>query len=243
MKIIPTQILASLLAAAPALTDAWAFNTGGPFSVMTPMVVTPSSRARYYLKRSRGNCIGNSAGPGPSSSSCISNLSDLASRTSPRYEITDDDEKFLVAIDVPGVKADGIQINLEEDGQVLSIAGQRESTTGSIDSTSRFTSRFAQKFYLDPTVDIDNFTANLKNGVLVVTAPKDMKRIEMNIRSIPITTTDEVIAEEEEEEEAVDVPQNDAEDTIKAEAEAEEDEGEGDADHDEGGESIEIEGE
>jgi hypothetical protein len=40
---------------------------------------------------------------------------------------------------------------------------------------------------LDPAVDSDRFTANLKDGVLIVSAPKDMKRIEQNVRKIPIT--------------------------------------------------------
>ena len=43
-------------------------------------------------------------------------------------------------------------------------------------------------FSLDPSVDVDQLSANLNNGVLSVTAPKDLKRIEAGVRKIPITT-------------------------------------------------------
>jgi len=108
-------------------------------------------------------------------------------QTSPRYEITDNEERFQVAIDVPGVQAEDINISVEEDGQqVLSISGKREPTSPAAENDYRFTSRFAQRFYLDPTVDIDRFTAKLNNGVLVVTAPKNIMKIEENIRRIPV---------------------------------------------------------
>merc|ERR1712224_1191469 len=54
-----------------------------------------------------------------------------------------------------------------DDGQ-LTVQGKRVSASDS----SRFTSQFSQSFYLDPTVDVDNFKATLKNGVLVVSPRK-----------------------------------------------------------------------
>merc|ERR1712125_193025 len=54
--------------------------------------------------------------------------------------------------------------------------------------TSKFAYKFSNTFSLDPTVDVDRFTANLNNGVLVVSAPKDLAKLEKNIRRIPITS-------------------------------------------------------
>lgn len=102
---------------------------------------------------------------------------------SPRYEITDDEHKFQIAVDVPGVKMEDVNVSVEEAGSILTIAGHRESTS----DTYSFKSQFSQSFSLDPAVDSDKFTANLKDGVLIVSAPKDMKRIEQNVRKIPIT--------------------------------------------------------
>lgn len=102
--------------------------------------------------------------------------------SSPRYEITDDDNKFQVAVDVPGVKMEDIHVSLERDKSLLSISGTREASGESY----KFTSKFAQSFSLDPSVDTEDITANLKDGVLIVSAPKDMKRLEQSVQKIPI---------------------------------------------------------
>lgn len=112
--------------------------------------------------------------------------------SSNRYELIDNDEKFQLTVDVPGIKEEDLDIKLD-DGQ-LTVKGQRHSESES----SRFSSRFAQSFYLDPTVDVDKFTATLKNGVLVVTAPKDLGKLEENVRRIPITSLEDILAEEPE---------------------------------------------
>merc|ERR1719222_543067 len=107
-----------------------------------------------------------------------------------RYHLIDNDEKFQLTVDVPGVNEEDIEIKLD-DGQ-LTVAGQRLD----VSESSRFSSRFSQSFYLDPTVDVDKFTATLKNGVLVVSAPKDMSKLEENVRRIPITPLEDIIGEE-----------------------------------------------
>ena len=42
---------------------------------------------------------------------------------SPGYQIADDDEKFQVSVDVPGIKSEDLSINIEEDGKVLTLSG------------------------------------------------------------------------------------------------------------------------
>merc|ERR1712183_518394 len=101
---------------------------------------------------------------------------------SQRYELIDSNEKFELKVDVPGVKEEDIDIKLD-DGK-LTIEGQRMATS----ETSKFTSKFSKTFSLDPTVDVDQFSASLKNGVLIVSAPKDLAKLEENIRRIPITS-------------------------------------------------------
>jgi HSP20 family protein len=158
------------LATFPRTISAWCGGGGRPYaSVVRPVVVfspgaaTAEWRQRQFTRRGRGGGF---------------------TQSSPRYEITDNDSLFQVAVDVPGVSAKDISITLEDDGHVLSIKGVRQSKT---DSYS-FSTRFSQSFTVDPSVDVAKFTAKLENGVLIVAAPKDLKRIEDNIRSIPITT-------------------------------------------------------
>merc|ERR1711959_394861 len=68
-------------------------------------------------------------------------------------------------------------------GGRLTIQGQRVASSES----SRFASKFSKAFSLDQTVDVDKFTATLKNGVLTVSAPKDLGKLEENVRRIPVT--------------------------------------------------------
>ena len=115
---------------------------------------------------------------------------------SPKYEITDTDEKFELAVDVPGVKASDVNITLEHDGRVLAISGERAAKG----ENYSYSSKFYQSFSLDPNIITEKFDANLKDGVLVISAPKDLKKIEASTQHIPITE-----AAEEPKEEKIDV--------------------------------------
>eukprot|EP00536_Pseudo-nitzschia_multiseries_P006961 jgi/Psemu1/304491/fgenesh1_kg.155_\ len=99
-----------------------------------------------------------------------------------RYELIDNDEKFQLTVDVPGIKQDDIDIKLDEG--FITVEGHREATT----KNSRFSSKFAQTFSLDPAVDVKKITATLDNGVLVVAAPKEAAKLEEKPRRIPIQT-------------------------------------------------------
>ena len=86
-------------------------------------------------------------------------------------------------VDVPGVKPEDIHVTFENVGSVLSIRGSRSSA----DSSRSLTSQFSQRFSVDSSVDMEKLTASLANGVLAITAPKDLKQMEENIRKIPGT--------------------------------------------------------
>lgn len=113
----------------------------------------------------------------------------LPAKTSPKYEITDTDDRIQIVMDVPGVDKDSLDIALHHHGEysnnpVISISGHRESK----DEKSQFSYKFSQSFSLPANIDVDHFEADLTNGVLTVTAPKDLKRLEeANVRKIPIT--------------------------------------------------------
>mmetsp|Transcript_18028 Transcript_18028/g.27933 ORF Transcript_18028/g.27933 Transcript_18028/m.27933 type:complete len:231 (+) Transcript_18028:35-727(+) len=112
---------------------------------------------------------------------------------SPRYDLVDDDTKFQLSVDVPGIKMEDIDISLKDD--YLTVRGQRVAA----DDSSKLISKFSQNFSVDPAVEVDKFSATLNNGVLIVTAPKDMKRLEEAVRKISIrmgpSTEDAVVAE------------------------------------------------
>ena len=125
---------------------------------------------------------------------------DLASSSSPRYEVNDTDESFQVALDVPGVKQSDIDIIVEEN--VLTIKGERTIGMGGVTRKSTF----SKSFSLDSTVETDKITAQLNNGVLLVTAPKNVPVVET--RKIPImqvTEEDAVADEGESTEDVIDI--------------------------------------
>ena len=182
MKLTIPSLTAAALVASPSMADAWVCGPGGIYGLTSPMIIPTPNELRQLQKNvlRRQQHLANSMGP---------------KQNSLRYEITNTQEKFQVALDIPGVKKEDIDVRLIDDGAVLSIAGIRQAS----DETYSFSSKFAQNFSLDPTIDVDKFTASLKNGVLIVSAPREMKRIEDAIRKIPITELKEVSEEAEQE--------------------------------------------
>jgi HSP20 family protein len=162
MKIITPAVLA--LGSVPVYANAWSV---GPSYFSSQCSIPPSLAVNIMQRR---QALANRL------------LKDFKETQldSPRYELIDSDEKFQLSVDVPGVKVDDIDVSLE-DGY-LTVAGQRMTS----DDSSRFTSKFSQTFSLDPAVDVEQFSASLNDGVLVVMAPKDFKRVEESITKIPI---------------------------------------------------------
>jgi HSP20 family molecular chaperone IbpA len=138
--------------------------------------------------------------------------------STPRYEVNDSDEEFQVSMDVPGVKQSDIDINLEEN--VLTISGERQMGRGDVTRKSTF----SKSFTLDSTVEADKITAKLNNGVLLVTAPKDIPV--PDVKKIPIMQVedddeeDDVVADAEVESSDADADKNDESDADDKEKEA-----------------------
>jgi len=112
-------------------------------------------------------------------------------RSSPRSHIVNDDKQFKLEVEIPGVKMEDIDIGLKDN--ILTVSGHRESTS----ENCSFKSSFSQSYSMDPSVEVDKLSANLDTGVLVVTAPKDPKRIKPSIRKIPISGVPALPAVEE----------------------------------------------
>jgi len=167
------------LAAMPSAVSSW--SIGPSYYTTTPLrVIETTTPMERMLQKQR---------------MIAQRMFDQQSRPSHRYELIDNEEKFQLTVDVPGVNEEDIDIKLD-DGR-LTVKGQRVAASDS----SRFTSKFSQTFSLDPTVDVESFTATLNNGVLVVSAPKDLAKLEENVRKIHITPLEEILAEADQNEE------------------------------------------
>lgn len=99
---------------------------------------------------------------------------DLVSDTTPTYgglsgfDIKEEDGNYHISVDVPGVKASDMKVEIENDSKVLHIYGGRKVTKNGTTTETRFDKRFT----IGDNVDVEKLTANLENGVLMLTAPK-----------------------------------------------------------------------
>jgi HSP20 family protein len=92
----------------------------------------------------------------------------------PRVDIHEEDERFVVVADLPGVEGKDIEITAEKD--VLTIKGERraekKSSKDGFERVERASGSFLRRFTLPETADAEAIKATHVNGVLEVTIPK-----------------------------------------------------------------------
>ena len=92
----------------------------------------------------------------------------------PAVDIKEEAERFVIHADVPGVKADDIEITME-DG-ILTLRGARDTEAREDDNGCRRLERvrgqFFRRFTLPDTADAESIEASFTDGVLAVVIPK-----------------------------------------------------------------------
>lgn len=91
---------------------------------------------------------------------------------SPRVNITETKEGYLLEAEMPGVNKSGLEIALE--GNELTLIGRRQEEVQNLDLLYRESTRrdFRRVFVLDPTLDTAKIEAKIENGVLRLHLPK-----------------------------------------------------------------------
>ncbi len=84
----------------------------------------------------------------------------------PAVDVVEDEGKFELYADLPGVKQEDLDLQVEKD--VLTIRGERKLER----KGERVAGAFSRSFSLPKTVDAEKIVATLKDGVLTVTLPK-----------------------------------------------------------------------
>jgi HSP20 family protein len=105
--------------------------------------------------------------------------------SSPRYEVTENDKQFRLAVELPGVKEDNMKVELENEGRLLHLTFNKKEKT----ETSFKEFKFEKRFTLGKNLDTSKLTAHLSDGVLVLTAPKKEK-LPPTTQEIPIIRGD-----------------------------------------------------
>ncbi|MGB5179224.1 MAG: Hsp20/alpha crystallin family protein [Gammaproteobacteria bacterium] len=95
----------------------------------------------------------------------------------PAVDIQEDDNRYVLTADIPGVNRNDVEITLEEG--VLTVKGERKSETGVEEEAYRRRERihgtFLRQFNLPDTVDTANISAKAEDGVLKIAIPKQEK--------------------------------------------------------------------
>jgi len=116
-------------------------------------------------------------------------VAQAAQSFTPRIDVSESDEAYVVRADLPGVEEKDIQISLEEG--VLSIQGKVESEQEEERKGLRYAERvrgsFQRTIELPGELDATKVTASYKQGVLTVTLPK-LPAPKPQVRSIPISS-------------------------------------------------------
>jgi HSP20 family protein len=89
----------------------------------------------------------------------------------PLADLSENDNAYLVHVELPGVRKDQIDVQMQD--RELVISGEiKETGDGRRHRSTRRTGRFEYRTYLPGDVKADQVSAQLADGVLTVTVPK-----------------------------------------------------------------------
>jgi len=95
----------------------------------------------------------------------------------PAVDIREEDSRYLLTADIPGVDRKDVEITLEEG--VLTVKGERSTKTEVAEEGYRRRERtygtFMRQFTLPETVDTGSISATASDGVLEIEIPKQDK--------------------------------------------------------------------
>ena len=91
----------------------------------------------------------------------------------PSTSIENDEKELRLSLDLPGVKASDLKIDVDKN--ILQISGYRQHSSSSQGQAIRKRRRISYSVQLDDGIDVAKIKANLSDGVLVVSAPKQSK--------------------------------------------------------------------
>ncbi len=95
----------------------------------------------------------------------------------PAVDIKEEQDRFVLIADIPGVQPDDIDITMEND--ILTLKGERsyetEEERADYRRIERLRGTFYRRFSMPDTADADKIHAKFKNGVLEVVIPKQEK--------------------------------------------------------------------
>ncbi len=106
-----------------------------------------------------------------------------ASQWVPAVDIREDENAFVVLMDMPGVEPSEIEIAVENG--VLTLSGSREldhsETADGYNRMERASGKFLRRFTMPDDIDPEAVTARSHNGVLEISLPKSPQTLPRRI--------------------------------------------------------------
>ena len=106
----------------------------------------------------------------------------------PAVDVTEEEERFVLSADLPGIDEKDVEVTVHEG--VLVLSGKREQSAEKQAEGGHYRERrygsFCRQFRLGSKVDAEKIEASYKNGVLTVSIPK---KEEPKPRQIPVSTS------------------------------------------------------
>ena len=101
----------------------------------------------------------------------------------PKVDIRENEQEFEFLLELPGVRKEDLQIELEQD--VLYVSGERkvaeETKETNVHIMEQFYGSFHRSFHLPQGLDKENITAQCQDGILRLTIKKDEKAVKKQI--------------------------------------------------------------
>ncbi|BDY13181.1 Hsp20/alpha crystallin family protein [Hydrogenimonas cancrithermarum] len=107
----------------------------------------------------------------------------------PSVNTREDENAYVVEVDLPGVKKEDIKVNIDPEKRTLTISGERkfkeEVKKEDYYKIESSYGKFMRTFSLPENVDVENIDAKTEEGVLHITLPK-VKKEEKEVKEIPV---------------------------------------------------------
>ena len=103
----------------------------------------------------------------------------------PLADVHSDDEKFTIEVELPGIKAEDVDISVHEGS--LTIRGERkyEKKGNDCERLERYYGSFVRSYSLPKSVDVDKIEAKSVDGVLTITVPKQEWTLPRKVKVLP----------------------------------------------------------
>ena len=137
---------------------------------MRTSIYDPYSTIRRLQDEMNRAFGGHASGPDEAEAGSIS-------QWTPAVDIHEEDDRFVITADVPGVEPDAIEVTTTDGA--LAISGERKSESDVSSDGRRRTERlygtFYRRFTLPESADVEHIKARSEHGVLEISVPKKEK--------------------------------------------------------------------